>query len=650
MSARIRGVAQSGSALALGARCRRFESSHPDLKYYQVNYCASLSEFISFAVRRDVMEKYRFFILTAFLIVLSSLTYSADTVIIRDTVYVFDSTKAVATSVAELKAEFYERAIKGLEREKSSTNTLITLIGIIIALLTSATGYAAYSAKKSREEVDREIDRIRGQRDTIDKEVLITRELRVSVEREAGELRNKTDEIRKRIDKESEEIHSELKIFRSEIDETRAMLDKVIEEKTGQFDELLRSAELSSKEIDKITEGAKKDQIVSPEKIAELIESPDARKFIDEYEQIVTKYQEIDALQSLPSKLHETAGMSYVHLKKYKEALFAFQRYLYIIPGDTKANFYCAFCLAELSQFDEAIRYNSMAVITDPENRLGYNASLFYNWGASLGKLYDIRKEEQLLEQALVKFEEATEIDDKYESAYIFWGNALVRLYDLRKDDSLFHLAIKMYKQAVEINDQSYLAYYNWGLVLILLHSIRKEESVLHQAIEMFEKAVGIDDQHASAYHNWGTALSQLYDVRKDESLLHEAIEKYKKAVAINDKHEDAYYNWGTTLVNLYKISKSEDLLSSALVKFEKLFELNPESGDSHYGIAWVHSLRGQKEQMLGALEKSISLDPENAAIALEGEDFEAYKNDSDFLALVKPSKDDKNSKDKSNN
>ena len=162
-----------------------------------------------------------------------------------------------------------------------------------------------------------------------------------------------------------------------------------------------------------MTEVAKKAQIVSPEKIAELIESPDAKKFIDEYEQIITKYREIDALQSLPSKLHETAGLSYLHQKKYLEALFAFQRYLYIIPGDTVANFQCAFCFDQLSQFDEAIRYNSMVIISDPNDLLGYKSFALSNWGLALGSLFDIRRDEKLLEQAIEKFREAIAVNTR---------------------------------------------------------------------------------------------------------------------------------------------------------------------------------------------------------------------------------------------
>lgn len=511
---------------------------------------------------------YRIVILSVFLILLSSTAYSADTVIVYDTVYIFDSTTIIATNVAELKAEFYDRAIQGLESEKSSVNTLFTIISIIFVIVTLATGYATYSAKKSREEVDREIDRIRGQRDTIDKEVTSTRLLRVSVQNDADKLIDKTDEIRKRLDKESEEIHGELKTFRSEIDETKSKLDKVIEEKTGKFDELLQRAKQSSKEIDKITEGAKKDQIVSPEKIAELIESPDAEKLIYEYEQIVEKYKEIDALQSLPSKLHKTAGMSYLHQKKYKEALFAFQRYLYIIPGDTEAHFRCGHCLVKLSQFEEAIMYYRMVVTSDPDNVFGYKLASLSNWGNALLDLYDDRKDVTFLRQAKKLFEQVISINVKFARAHSYLGRTLFKIYEAQKD-----------------------------------------ESFIERSFKEFEQAIAIDDRDYRIYETWGFAIAALFRIRKDKTLLEGAIEKYQKSL-----------------------------------------ELNPVSSNAHYNIACILSLKGQKEKMLSALKRAISLDSKYKKMALEDEDFEAYKKDPDFLAIVNPSKDDKKSKGKSKN
>lgn len=126
-----------------------------------------------------------------------------------------------------------------------------------------------------------------------------------------------------------------------------------------------------------------------------------------------------------------------------------------------------------------------------------------------------------------------------------------------------------------------------------------------------------------------------------------QSIVKYKEATEIDDQYDNAYHNWGNALATMYKISKNEDFLESAIEKFEKLLEIDPKSGDSHYGIACVRSLQGQKENMLIALEKAINLDSKYKSMALEDDDFSAYKKDAKFLELVKPPKNGKGTKGK---
>jgi len=108
------------------------------------------------------------------------------------------------------------------------------------------------------------------------------------------------------------------------------------------------------------------------------------------------------------------------------------------------------------------------------------------------------------------------------EAACNLWGNVL---REQRKYDE----AIAKYQKATELDPKYAAAYYDWGLVL-------HEQKKYDEAIAQYQKAIELDPKLALAYNNLGSVL---YDQKKYD----EAIAKYQKATELDPKCAGAYYN-----------------------------------------------------------------------------------------------------------
>jgi hypothetical protein len=75
--------------------------------------------------------------------------HTSDTIVVKHTTYVFDSSVAVQKQLPELKAEFYDKALEALEYKKSYISILITIVGLIFTIIGAFSGYSFILVFKS---------------------------------------------------------------------------------------------------------------------------------------------------------------------------------------------------------------------------------------------------------------------------------------------------------------------------------------------------------------------------------------------------------------------------------------------------------------------------------------------------------------------
>ncbi|MCG3681978.1 TPR end-of-group domain-containing protein [Aliarcobacter butzleri] len=221
-------------------------------------------------------------------------------------------------------------------------------------------------------------------------------------------------------------------------------------------------------------------------------------------------------------------------------------------------------------------------------------SNLFNNWGITL---YNFAKEkdnnEDLYNQALIKYETASKLNPKDDSIFNNWGNAL---YDFAK--------------AKDNNEDLY-----------------------NQAFSKYETASKLNPKKDSIFYNWGNAL---YDFAKakdnNEDLYNQALIKYETASILNPKNYSIFYNWGNTLSNLAKAKNNDKkLYREAFEKLSKAVEL----GSKVYNLACFHSIRKNKKEALELLEKSLTNKEVSISSILKDEDWDNFKEDEDFKKLI---------------
>src|SRR6266566_1702352 len=180
------------------------------------------------------------------------------------------------------------------------------------------------------------------------------------------------------------------------------------------------------------------------------------------------------------------------HLKRYEEALVAYDQAIRLDPNLASAYNTKGVVLLILQRYEEALATFEQTIRLDPSLAYAYN-----NKGVALRNL-------QRYEEALAAYEQAIRLDPTGAAAYNGKGGALSKL-------QRYEEALAAYEQAIRLDPNDASAYNGKGLALADLQ--RYEE-----ALVAYEQAIRLDPYYAAAYDNKGLALRNLK--RHEEALV----------------------------------------------------------------------------------------------------------------------------------
>lgn len=173
------------------------------------------------------------------------------------------------------------------------------------------------------------------------------------------------------------------------------------------------------------------------------------------------------------------------------------------------------------------------------------------------------------VEEAIVHYNKALELDPTYSEAHFNLGNAVLRLG--RVDDAIAH-----YEKALETNSSNIPAHYNLAGVLA-------QSGRLDAAIDHYKKILEKDPNHAAAHNNLGVALARAGRVE-------EAVAQYAKALELNPGNAEAHYNLGNTLLQTGRVTE-------AMAHYEKALELNPNNTAAHNKLSNILRQMGRADE-----------------------------------------------------
>lgn len=312
------------------------------------------------------------------------------------------------------------------------------------------------------------------------------------------------------------------------------------------------------------------------------------------------------AIQRAPSfaDAHEGRGSALVQLGRYAEALAAYERAIELDPQFAQAYNGKGIVLYYLKHYDEALSFHEQAIQLDPAYTDAYTAKA--------AVLYDMKR----YADALAAYDEVVQRDPSCASAHDGRGWTLRQL--LRYQESL-----DAYKQAIQLDNTNPSFYNGAGRTLFRLE--RYDE-----AIRAFTRAAQIDpnialiyEYRADAYYHTQRFEEALADYNHALNLnpngasihdgkgwtlwrMHrpqEALTEFERAIAIDHQLSTAYNGRGSALYDLKRYQES-------LASYEHALQLNPNLTLAYTGKGNVLFELGRYQEALVAYEHAIQLQP----------------------------------------
>lgn len=278
------------------------------------------------------------------------------------------------------------------------------------------------------------------------------------------------------------------------------------------------------------------------------------------------------------AKAYYYRGYSFMHLKRYEEALTDFLALQKLEPRNPDAPFGAGEAAYALGRYDEAIAYYNQAIEIAPNT-----AAYFNNRGVS----QCMKKE---FNSGLSDFRKAIKLDTTFAYAYLNAGAARYFNQNLATPTKAdLRQAYDYFTQAI---------YYDPYLSLA-----RRNRAVMSYFLTEYDNA--LDDLHIAYTLNNLDPNLYFYSgiIYKTQKNYTEAISNFEKALKLNPQHNFAMEEIG----NVHKESGRYD---KAIEYYREAARVNPEMGDQYkglmeYKVAAVYALNKQKELMYVALDRA---------------------------------------------
>jgi tetratricopeptide (TPR) repeat protein len=275
-----------------------------------------------------------------------------------------------------------------------------------------------------------------------------------------------------------------------------------------------------------------------------------------------------------------------------------------------------------------------------------YHHQAWGNWGVDIGALASTKtgdEKELLYQQAFEKYQQATTINPDHDNPWINWGTSLGKLASTKtgdEKDQLYQQAFDKYQKATTINPDNETAWINWGISIVKLALTKTDDEkdlLLKQVFEKYLQATTINPENDNTWQYWGTGLGILASTKtgkEADKLYQQAFEKYHQATIINSNNNNTWYNWGNDLVILARTKNGEEAKKIYQEAFDKCQQA-AVLGGNHYNLACVYALTNKKENALKHLEKSLLNQEQTISFVKDDEDWKAYLEDPEFMALL---------------
>ena len=266
-------------------------------------------------------------------------------------------------------------------------------------------------------------------------------------------------------------------------------------------------------------------------------------------------------------------GVTLEKMGRPDEALATYQALLKIRPNYAAAHYSIGVILLSRNQPAEAMTHFQTALRKNPDH-----ASAQMALGMALAQL-------GRPQEAIACYEKVLALNPSLAEADYNYANALV---SLDRDAE----ALARYEKALQLNPDFAEAHGNYANLLRKLG--RLEEACAH-----YRRAIDLQPEDANTYYGLGAALEEL-------GRTNEALASYTRAVELKPDYADAQFNLGVMLLN-----RSQP--AEATPHFQAATRSQPDYAAAYLGLGLAAAQLGNQPEAIDFFQRTLAIEPDNA-------------------------------------
>lgn len=277
-------------------------------------------------------------------------------------------------------------------------------------------------------------------------------------------------------------------------------------------------------------------------------------------------------------------------------------------------------CLIELGRYfsDEsfylkAIEKFRYGLTLNPKHPL-----LWYGLSLAHFAIGDMKNDTALLEESVRFCSKAMECGGEiFSQFWNDWGVALLRLAEASYDQQILESAIEKFEQALGGKEISEMAsdcdlewLYNYACAYDFLGDFTEEAADHEKAIRILSHVIQQDSSYHNARYNLALALTHLGILTDDAESLHKASEQFGILLYEDLEDEAAWNDWGICLLNLARLMEEELTLSNHRAYYDQAEEKFSHAialgySEAFYNLACLYSLIGNLTAAMHYMERA---------------------------------------------
>lgn len=277
-------------------------------------------------------------------------------------------------------------------------------------------------------------------------------------------------------------------------------------------------------------------------------------------------------------------------------------------------------CLIELGRYfsEESFYYKAIEKFRYGLSLNQKHPLLWYGLSLAHFALGDLKNDPALLEDAARFCSRAVECGGEvFPQFWNDWGVALLRLSEISYDQQVLESAIEKFQQAIGIKDISSISpdcdlewLYNYACAYDFLGDFTENPLDHEKAIQILSYVIQQDSSYNNARYNLALALTHLGILNDDAGSLQKASEQFEILLYEDPEDEAAWNDWGICLLNLAGLvedytdeKKHRVLYDQGEEKFSHAIALG--YFDAFYNLACLYSLRGNYPAAMHFMERA---------------------------------------------